>query len=105
MCGIAGTFAYGPGAPPVDEASLLLVRENMRSRGPDGEGLWISDDRSIGLAQRRLAIIDLTDGGRQPMRDPDTGNVIVFNGEIYNHRALRKEREAGGYRFHSSSDT
>jgi asparagine synthase (glutamine-hydrolysing) len=105
MCGIAGTFAYGPGVPPVDEASLLLVREYMRSRGPDGEGLWISDDRSIGLAQRRLAIIDLTDGGRQPMRDPETGNVIVFNGEIYNHRALRKELEAVGYRFTSNSDT
>lgn len=105
MCGIAGAFAYGPGAPPVDEAALLLVREYMRSRGPDGKGLWISDDGSIGLAQRRLAIIDLTEGGRQPMRDPDTGNVIVFNGEIYNHRALRKELEGAGYRFSSSSDT
>jgi asparagine synthase (glutamine-hydrolysing) len=105
MCGIAGIFAYGADAAPADEAALLAVRERMRSRGPDGAGLWISDDRRLGLAQRRLAIIDLTDGGRQPMHDPASGNVIVFNGEIYNYRALRAELEQAGHRFISNSDT
>jgi asparagine synthase (glutamine-hydrolysing) len=98
-------FAYGAEAPPADEASLLAVRERMRSRGPDGSGLWISDDRRLGLAQRRLAIVDLSDRGRQPMHDPASGNVIVFNGEIYNYRALRTELEEDGHRFNSSSDT
>jgi asparagine synthase (glutamine-hydrolysing) len=105
MCGIAGVFAYGAGAPPVEEAPLLAVRERMLTRGPDGAGSWISRDRRIGLAHRRLAVIDLSDAGLQPMHDPASGNVIVLNGEIYNYRALRSELEAAGHRFVSSSDT
>jgi asparagine synthase (glutamine-hydrolysing) len=105
MCGLAGIFAYAEQSPPVDRQELLHIRERMRSRGPDGAGFWISNDQRIGLAHRRLAIIDLSDDGAQPMLDPDTGNCIVFNGEIYNYRALRAELESAGYRFRSHSDT
>src|ERR1019366_4827611 len=105
MCGIAGIFAYRDPAPPVDRDELLRIREAMIKRGPDGAGLWVSDDGRIGLAHRRLTIIDLTDGGAQPMATADGNFRIIFNGEIYNYRELRKELEAKGYRFHSASDT
>ena len=67
MCGIAGIAAYHSRAPQVDEAELLAIRDRMQARGPDGAGLWLSPDRRIGLAHRRLAILDLSDAGRQPM--------------------------------------
>lgn len=105
MCGIAGIYAYRPESPPVNRDELLRIRERMVSRGPDGAGLWISPDNRVGLAHRRLAIIDLSESGAQPMLDPESGNQIVFNGEIYNHRDLRVDLEAAGYRFHSHSDT
>ena len=99
MCGIAGIFAYMGDAAPVDSEELLRIRERMHSRGPDGTGLWIADDQRVGLAHRRLAIIDLSDAGAQPMHDPETGNCIVFNGEIYNYQAMRAELTAAGHRF------
>ena len=68
MCGIAGLFAYGAAAPPVDAARLMRMREAMAVRGPDGSGSWIGDGGRIGLAHRRLSIIDLTESGAQPMR-------------------------------------
>lgn len=105
MCGIAGIYSYRNEAPPVDREELLRIRERMHNRGPDGAGLWISDDQKVGLAHRRLSIIDLSEAGAQPMLDGDTGNLIVFNGEIYNYLALRKELEAAGQRFRSHSDT
>jgi len=105
MCGIAGIYAYRESAPPVDEQELLRIREHMIKRGPDGAGLWISPDRKVGLAHRRLAIIDLSEAGAQPMATADGNFHITFNGEIYNYRELRKELEAKGYRFHSNSDT
>src|SRR5690242_1954083 len=105
MCGIAGIFAYGNGAPPVDSGEILKIREAMRTRGPDGEGLWISDDRRVGFAHRRLAIIDLSDAASQPMASASGDCVITFNGEIYNYRELRKELERDGYPFRSTSDT
>ena len=77
----------------------------MRKRGPDGAGLWISSDQRIGLAHRRLAIIDLSEGGAQPMATSNGKLRIVFNGEIYNHRTLRSNLEQKGHRFHSRSDT
>ena len=67
MCGIAAIFAYRDGTPPVDEAELLAVREQMVARGPDGGGQWISDDGRVGLANRRLSIIDVSSAGAQPM--------------------------------------
>jgi len=105
MCGIAGIFAYGDAAPPVDQAELLRIREAMVKRGPDGAGLWLSADRRVGLAHRRLAIIDLSETGAQPMATDDGQLRITFNGEIYNYRALRKELEAKGVQFRSNSDT
>jgi len=105
MCGIAGIFAYRDSAPPVDQGELLRMREAMVKRGPDGAGLWLSADKRVGLAHRRLSIIDLTDDGAQPMSSADGGLMIAFNGEIYNYRELRQELEAKGHRFRSQSDT
>jgi asparagine synthase (glutamine-hydrolysing) len=105
MCGIAGAFAYQDSAPPVDREELLRIRDAMVTRGPDGSGLWLSADHRVGLAHRRLAIIDLSERGAQPMSSADGRLRVTFNGEIYNHRELRKELEAKGYRFQSASDT
>jgi len=105
MCGLAGIFAYSKAAPSVDWKELLLIRERMVNRGPDGAGMWISDDQRIGLAHRRLTVVDLREAGAQPMQDVDTGNQIVFNGEIYNFYALRRELEDCGHRFRSRTDT
>ncbi len=105
MCGINGIFAYGEAAAPVDEAELLRTREHMHKRGPDGAGLWISPDRKAGLGHRRLAIIDLSESGAQPMATADGRLTITYNGEIYNYRELRRELEARGYVFRTQSDT
>lgn len=105
MCGLAGLFAYKAEAAPVDGAALGAMREAMVRRGPDGAGTWIAEDGRIGLAHRRLAIIDLSESGAQPMAAADGSLRIVYNGEIYNHRALRAELEAEGVRFASRSDT
>ena len=74
-------------------------------RGPDGSGLWVSDGGEVVFGHRRLAIIDLSEAGAQPMTDPDSGCVVIFNGEIYNFREIRRELEAAGAAFRSSSDT
>ena len=105
MCGIVGIYSYRDSAPPVDREELLRIREAMLKRGPDGAGLWISRDQRIGLAHRRLAIIDLSEAGAQPMASADGGLCISFNGEIYNYRELRKELESKGCVFRSNSDT
>src|SRR5205085_1997971 len=105
MCGIAGIHAYGPAAPSVDHAELRRMRDHMAARGPDGLGQWHSPDGRVGLGHRRLSIIELSELGAQPMRSPDGKIVVVCNGEIYNHRALRCELEAQGYRFRTRSDT
>ena len=104
MCGINGVFAYKDTAPPVEREEVLRVRDSMSVRGPDGEGLWMSDDRRVGFGHRRLAIIDLNPTGAQPMTTP-AGNWITFNGEIYNYKELRAELQAKGYQFRSTSDT
>ncbi|MBM3565561.1 MAG: asparagine synthase (glutamine-hydrolyzing) [Alphaproteobacteria bacterium] len=101
MCGIAGAFSRGGGK--VDRPELVAVRDAMRQRGPDGEGLWLGEDGAVGLGHRRLAIIDLSPAGAQPMARGS--HVITFNGEIYNYRALRAELEAKGHAFKSHSDT
>ena len=105
MCGIVAIYSYKIDAPPVDDEELLRIREAMISRGPDGKGIWVSDNRKIGMAHRRLSIIDLTDAGSQPMSSIDGRYCIVFNGEIYNYQALRAELKKKGYQFRSTSDT
>jgi asparagine synthase (glutamine-hydrolysing) len=104
MCGIAGYVnlkADLSQSRSVEKDGLVRALERMRFRGPDGADTW-SDERCA-LGHRRLAIIDLSDGGRQPMARH--GRIITFNGEIYNHEALRLELEALGHVFQSRSDT
>jgi len=103
MCGINAIFAYRESAPNVDRDELVATRECMRSRGPDASSMWISPEGRVGFGHRRLAIIDLSPGGAQPMCRAQ--NVIVFNGEIYNYQELRSGLEAKGIRFTSHSDT
>ena len=103
MCGINAIYAFGTDAPPVDRDELVASRECMRLRGPDAADLWISTDQRVGLGHRRLAIIDLSPGGAQPMTRDQF--VIVFNGEIYNYRELRADLESKGVTFTSHSDT
>lgn len=105
MCGIVSIFSYGSDAPPIDREELLLIRDRMTARGPDGCGAWYSADGRVGLGHRRLAIIDLSETGAQPMASEDGSLVITFNGEIYNYRELRAGLEQKGYRFRSASDT
>ena len=105
MCGLAAEFAYGESAAPVSRTSLERVSAAMASRGPDGADVWISTDGRVGLAHRRLAIVDLSEAGSQPMATPDQKIRIIFNGEIYNFRSLRGELQRKGYRFRSHSDT
>lgn len=105
MCGIAGIYSHSPGAGPVDGEELLRIRDTMSNRGPDGEGVWTSKNGRVGLAHRRLAIIDLSENGAQPMSSLDGSACITFNGEIYNYQSLRRQLEAKGYAFRTGSDT
>ena len=89
----------------MDPEELDRIRDAMASRGPDGKGAWVSPDRRVGLAHRRLAIIDLSDAAAQPMASADGRRVITFNGEIYNYRELRAVLEGKGYRFRTGTDT
>jgi asparagine synthase (glutamine-hydrolysing) len=84
---------------------VAVMREAMSARGPDGWGAWASDDGAVGLGHRRLAVIDLSERGSQPMISAEHGLAVVFNGEIYNYSELRSELAAKGYRFRSTSDT
>src|ERR1041385_2744336 len=105
MCGIAAIFGYGESAPTVDREELLAIRDRMIHRGPDGEGLYISEDRRLGLGHRRLTIVDLTDAGLQPMWDESRTCCVIYNGEIYNYPELRKQISARGRRFVTNCDT
>jgi asparagine synthase (glutamine-hydrolysing) len=105
MCGIAGVFAYHPDADPVHRPEVEAITASMIPRGPDAGGTWYSADGRIGLGSRRLAIIDLSPEGVQPMFDVARELVIVFNGEIYNYAELRASLERSGAQFHSRSDT
>ena len=89
MCGIAGAFAFQLNFEPIKPGSVLRLNDLQRRRGPDGAGLWSSDDNRIVLGHQRLAIIDTGTSGAQPMSDVTGRWTISFNGEIYNYRALR----------------
>ncbi len=100
MCGITG-FVRNDGRP-VDEALLARMNEAIRHRGPDEDGFYVNG--SVGMAMRRLAIIDLK-GGQQPIHNRDRTAWIVFNGEIYNYLELREKLEKLGHTFYTNSDT
>lgn len=103
MCGIAGIFGYrGVTAEPEELERMMPC---LAPRGPDGEGRWRSAEGRVLLGHTRLAILDLSPSAAQPMADPETGNVLCFNGEIYNFRELRRELEAAGHTFRSESDS
>jgi asparagine synthase (glutamine-hydrolysing) len=101
MCGLAG-FVDGDMRVPEPVPALAAMVATLVHRGPDGEGLWHGGQ--VHLGHRRLAIIDTTDAGAQPMTG-QSGSVIVFNGEIYNHPELRIELESAGFHFRTRSDT
>ena len=101
MCGIAGIVNIHGG--PVSPGVLRAMTDIVRHRGPDGEGQWIRN--GVGFGHRRLAIVDLSPSGAQPMQSADGALVITFNGEIYNWRELRTELAKRGATFRSQSDT
>lgn len=105
MCGVAGIFRYnGQGA--VSRKVLGDMRDSMVHRGPDGGDVWLSADGRVGLAHRRLSIIDLSDSAKQPMCNEDGRVWVTFNGEIWNHIELRGELKASGHQFKTDhSDT
>ena len=105
MCGIAGLLNF-TGGRPLDGDILWAMGDSMAHRGPDGDGQWVSKDRRIGLAHRRLSIVDLSNSAAQPMSDMDETVWVTFNGEIYNHLVLRGELKKAGHRFRTDhSDT
>lgn len=101
MCGIAGLIHLDKA--PVSPVVLQRMTDAIAHRGPDGEGHWIEE--GVGFGHRRLAIIDLSPAGHQPMVSADHRHVLIFNGEIYNFRELRADLEAEGYWFRSQCDT
>lgn len=105
MCGFCGVVELGRSRHRVDEDVLRRMRDTLTHRGPDDAGLHISSDGRVGLAHRRLSIIDLSANGHQPMRDPDADVWIVYNGEIYNHEELRADLIRRGRRYRSRTDT
>ncbi len=103
MCGIAGLWR--PGSGEGVEAVACAMRDRLRHRGPDDAGVWADPDAGVALGQRRLAIIDLSPLGHQPMASADGRYVIDYNGEIYNYREVAATLEQAGVRFRGASDT
>ena len=106
MCGIAGMIDWRA-ATPADALRTIgeAMIESVRHRGPDAGDVWVEAEGGVALGQRRLAIIDLSPGGAQPMHSADWRYVITFNGEIYNFRDIRRELQAAGRSMRSESDT
>jgi asparagine synthase (glutamine-hydrolysing) len=102
MCGIAGIMNFDR-QKPVDRGVVVAMTRVVAHRGPDAEGVWV--DGSVGLGHRRLSIIDLSVAAEQPMVSDDGQVRIVYNGEVYNFLELRRELQARGYGFRTSSDT
>ena len=101
MCGITGVIHFD--GAPISPVYLKRMTDALAHRGPDGEGQWI--EGNIGIGHRRLAIIDLSPGGHQPMLSKDQRYVLSYNGEVYNFRELRTELESLGRQFYTSSDS
>jgi asparagine synthase (glutamine-hydrolysing) len=105
MCGIGAIIATAGGSPRVERPVLEAMAESLAGRGPDACGIWISDDGTVGLVNRRLATQDARPLANQPCWSHDRRVVAVMNGEIFNHRRLRRELEAAGCTFVSNNDT
>ncbi|MFN8405190.1 MAG: asparagine synthetase B, partial [Anaerolineales bacterium] len=103
MCGIVGLWNLN--GEPISPGELNHFINSLAHRGPDGSDIYIDADSNLGFGHRRLAIIDTSDGGRQPMSYADGRYWIVFNGEMYNFLELKSELEALGYSFKTESDT
>ena len=101
MCGICGIFNLD--GEPIPHRYIKSMTDALAHRGPDGEGHFI--DVNIALGHRRLAVLDPTPAGHQPMADKEGNVMLVYNGEIYNFLELRAELEALGYLFRSRTDT
>jgi asparagine synthase (glutamine-hydrolysing) len=101
MCGVSGDVRFD--GERADPCAVARMTDRMNGRGPDGSGLW--DDGWVALGHRRLAVIDPTEAGAQPMADDRLGLAVVFNGCIYNHAELREQLRGRGHRFRSTSDT
>jgi asparagine synthase (glutamine-hydrolysing) len=104
MCGVCGIMAWGAGVR-CDPDTVVRMRDTLVHRGPDDAGSFVSAEHQVALGHRRLSIIDLTSAGHQPMCNEDGSVWITYNGEVYNHAALRRELEARGHTFRSATDT
>src|SRR3954468_7068124 len=104
MCGIAGILAL-EGALAVDESTVSRMTDTLHHRGPDDAGTYVRPDQGVALGHRRLSIVDLSPAGHQPMCNEDGTVWITYNGEVYNHAALRAELEGKGHRYRSHTDS
>lgn len=105
MCGIAGVVLQEPGSERELARIGAAMAATLAHRGPDGQGVWVHPASGVALAHRRLAIIDLSPTGAQPMVDASGRYILVYNGELYNYRELRRGLEARGVAFRGTSDT
>src|SRR5919109_5403223 len=106
MCGIAGVLdlSRGSSADALEHVALEMV-DTLHRRGPDDRGAWVDADAGVALASRRLAIVDLSPAGHQPMTSACERFTVAYNGEVYNHVDIRRELEHAGHRFRGHSDT
>lgn len=109
MCGISGLIDFGHSRPSHDlHASAMRMADSLRHRGPDDSGIWMDQNVGVAFSHRRLAIIDLSAEGHQPMQSASGRHVLVFNGEIYNYKDVKHELEASGcapqWRGHSDTE-
>src|SRR3954453_11299142 len=104
MCGMTGVLGFTDGFP-VDESIVARMRDTMVHRGPDDGGTWSDPASRVAFGHRRLSIVDLSPAGHQPMCNEDGTIWITYNGEIYNHGALREELQAKGHVYRSKTDT
>ncbi len=105
MCGITGYLSRSSQTLETHHAQLLRMTDAIVHRGPDGDGHWVDPERGVALGHRRLAIVDLSPAGAQPMHSSCGRYVLVFNGEIYNHQQLREQLQPHDWRGHSDTET
>jgi asparagine synthase (glutamine-hydrolysing) len=105
MCGLAGLLVPGGARADELESEARRMAAALRHRGPDDDGVWVDAAAGVGLGHQRLAVVDLSEQGHQPMVSADGRLVIIYNGEIYNHPELRRELAGRGHRFRGHSDT